>query len=149
MIRVGRRKFVSATLALAGLLAIERAGGQLLLPSATAGTSASQQADDVKELYTACHMCDQQCAEIAYVQGGVLVKLDGNPVDQKCKGRLCPKGQAGVYELYNPFRLQSPMVRTNPDKGAAVDPRWKRVTWDEALDTVANKLKEIISQYGA
>jgi thiosulfate reductase/polysulfide reductase chain A len=146
--RVGRRKFVTATLALAGLLAIDRSVGQLLLPSVAVGASTPQQADTVKQLFTACHMCDQECAIIAYVENGVLVKLDGNPIDQKCKGRLCPKGQAGVFELYNPSRLQSPMVRTNTEKGLDVDPKWKRVSWDEAYATISTKLAAILASDG-
>jgi thiosulfate reductase/polysulfide reductase chain A len=100
-------------------------------------------------IYTACHQCDQQCAEIAYVEDGVLVKLDGNPMDQKSRGRLCPKGQAGILEVYNPYRIKKPMIRTNPKKGLDEDPGWKEVSWNEALDLVAEKLNSIIEQYGA
>jgi len=39
--------------------------------------------------------------------------------------------------LYNPYRIKAPMIRTNPEKGLDVDPKWKEVTWDEALDYAA------------
>ncbi|HUK49565.1 MAG TPA: molybdopterin-dependent oxidoreductase [Terriglobales bacterium] len=100
-------------------------------------------------LYTACHQCDQQCAEIAYLKNNVLVKLDGNPDDPQCAGKLCPKGQAAIMDLYNPNRLKVPLVRTNPQKGLNVDPKWTQVSWSDAFDTIASKFKDIISQYGA
>jgi anaerobic selenocysteine-containing dehydrogenase len=48
-----------------------------------------------------------------------------------------------VMGLYNPYRVKTPLVRTNPEKGLDVDPMWKEVTWDEALDLVAERLKEV------
>jgi thiosulfate reductase/polysulfide reductase chain A len=108
-----------------------------------------QNSRSTKFVYTACHQCDQQCAVIARVEDGVLLKLDGNPVDQKSKGRLCAKGQAGILEVYNPYRIKKPMIRTNLKKGFEQDPEWKAVSWDEALDLMSARLNSIIDQYGA
>ena len=114
-----------------------------------AGKVESRSAKSRTAIYTTCHQCDQQCAEIAYTQEGILVKLDGNPVDQKSKGRLCPKGQAGILEVYNPYRIKKPMIRTNPEKAFNVDPGWREVSWEEALDLLSSKLTDIIGKYGA
>ena len=46
-------------------------------------------------------------------------------------------------QLYNPDRIKVPLKRTNPVKGRGVDPRWVPITWDEALDTVADKMLEL------
>jgi anaerobic selenocysteine-containing dehydrogenase len=45
--------------------------------------------------------------------------------------------------LYNPYRVKGPLKRTNPEKGPNVDPGWVEITWDEALNTVAEKFKKI------
>ena len=45
--------------------------------------------------------------------------------------------------LYNPYRVKAPLVRTNPEKGLDVDPRWKEVSWDEALTITAERLDAI------
>ena len=44
--------------------------------------------------------------------------------------------------VYNPHRIKAPMKRTNPEKGLEVDPGWVEITWDEALDTAAEKIRE-------
>ena len=59
------------------------------------------------------------------------------------QGTLCPKPYFLLQKLYNPNRIKSPLKRTNPQKGIGVDPKWVEITWDEALNTVAEKLKTI------
>jgi len=145
-----RRKFIAATAsALAALAALDPFKNELATAFFQPRFPRSESTEPRTAIYTTCHECDQQCAAIAYIENGVLVKLDGNPVDQKSKGRLCPKGQAGILELYNPYRLKRPMIRTNPEKGFNVDPGWKQVSWDEALDQLSGKLTNIINEYGA
>ena len=60
---------------------------------------------------------------------------------------LCSKGISTLQRLYNPNRLLYPLKRTNP-KGSK-DPGWVRITWDEAIKTIAARLTEIKSKYGA
>lgn len=74
---------------------------------------------------------------------GVVVKIEGNPDNPSGLGRLCPRGLAGIMTLYDPSRLNFPVKRTNPDKGIGVDPKWVRISWDEALDTIAERLRKI------
>ena len=50
--------------------------------------------------------------------------------------------------MYDPDRLKYPMKRTNPVKGLGIDPGWVRITWDEALETVATRFRAILDQYG-
>jgi thiosulfate reductase/polysulfide reductase chain A len=61
------------------------------------------------------------------------------------EGSLCPRGAAGIALLNDHERLQYPMVRTGP-RGSGL---WKRVSWDEALNLVADRLKSIIGKHGA
>ncbi|MGE5505542.1 MAG: molybdopterin-dependent oxidoreductase [Actinomycetota bacterium] len=58
-------------------------------------------------------------------------------------GRPCIKAYGLVQKTYNPHRVLTPMKRTNPKKGRGEDPGFVPISWDEALDTVAAKLKDI------
>jgi anaerobic selenocysteine-containing dehydrogenase len=59
------------------------------------------------------------------------------------QGTLCPKPYFLLQKLYNPLRIKTPLKRTNPNKGIGVDPKWVEISWDEALNTIAEKLKII------
>ncbi len=58
-------------------------------------------------------------------------------------GKLCPKGPLGTYILYDPDRFKGPMKRTNPKKGRDQDPGFVPISWEEALDTVAERLNTL------
>ena len=58
-------------------------------------------------------------------------------------GKVCVKAYGLVQKLYNPNRVRSPMRRSNPKKGRNEDPRFVPISWDEALDTIAAKLKDV------
>ncbi len=99
--------------------------------------------------YGVCGICGSSCALKAYVEGDYFIRdLEGNPDDLQSQGKLCAKGNAGIQYAYDPDRLKYPMKRTNPEKGIDVDPGWVRITWDEALDLIANKFNEIKETYG-
>lgn len=100
-------------------------------------------------LYTCCGICTCTCGMKAYTQEGVLMKLEGNPDCQVSRGRLCGKGQAAVEMLYDPDRLKYPLKRTNPEKGKGIDPKWQRISWEEAYDIIAKKLSSAIEKSGA
>jgi len=92
--------------------------------------------------YTTCGFCDSRCGMKAYIEDGVLMKFEGNPDDQSGGGRLCGKGQGAVQFLYDSDRLKYPMKRTNPQKGIGIDPKWQRISWDEAFDIIGSKINE-------
>jgi thiosulfate reductase/polysulfide reductase chain A len=85
----------------------------------------------------------------AYTQDGVLLKLEGNPDCQVSRGRLCGKGQSAIEMLYDPDRLKYPLKRTNPEKGRGIDPKWQRISWEEAYDIIAEKFSSAIEKSGA
>ncbi len=96
---------------------------------------------------TQCHRCQAECAVLAHRVNGVVVKLEGNPDSAVgSRGGLCPKGLAGLQVLYDPNRLKVPLKRTNPEKGIGVDPGWKEITWDEALDEIAARVKQVMDE---
>lgn len=90
-----------------------------------------------------CKMCLAGCGIRVKVEDGVVTKIEGNPTNPDNYEKLCPKGNAGLMRLYDPNRVKNPMIRTNPEKGPGVDPKWKEVSWDEALDLVGKKFKAI------
>ena len=92
---------------------------------------------------TTCSICYSYCALKAHRVNGVVVKLEGNPDCPTSNGRLCPRGLSGIMLLYDHSRVNVPLKRTNPEKGIGVDPKWKEISWDEALDTFAEKLIKV------
>jgi anaerobic selenocysteine-containing dehydrogenase len=104
--------------------------------------SSSSQKDDVW-IPSVCANCFSFCPIKVHRVDGVVVKIEGNPDDPLTQGRICARGLSGINILYDPNRLNFPMKRTNPEKGIGVDPKWERISWDEALDTIAEKLKKI------
>lgn len=92
---------------------------------------------------SACKMCLHGCGILVHVEDGVVTKIEGDPTNPDNLGKLCPKGNVGMLRLYDPRRVKAPMVRTNPEKGPGVDPGWKEISWDEAMDIVASKLRPI------
>jgi thiosulfate reductase / polysulfide reductase chain A len=109
----------------------------------------SSSAAAAQKVVTACGLCSPACGIQATVRDGVMEFLEGLPGDLSGAGKLCGKGASAAGFLYDPDRLKYPMKRTNPSKGFDVDPGWVRITWQEALDTIAARLGHYIQQYGA
>ena len=93
---------------------------------------------------TTCFLCHGGCILQAHVKDGRLVNLEGDPAGPLNLGSICEKGKAAVQYVYSPYRLKYPMKRAG-ERGTG---KWKRISWDEALDTTADKLKEIRDKYG-
>ncbi len=86
-----------------------------------------------------CQLCSTICGIVGYVKDGRLIKIEGNPNDPNSRGYLCARGHAGLNHLYHPERLLYPLKRI----GERGEGKWKRITWDEALDEIAEKLKAV------
>ncbi|MHB0869433.1 MAG: molybdopterin-dependent oxidoreductase [Chloroflexota bacterium] len=94
---------------------------------------------------TGCRMCGNKawCTARVKIRDGVVVNVEGDPSNPVSQGKLCSRGQASIFNLYNPYRVKAPMKRTNPRKGLDQDPGWVEIGWEEALTTVAERLKKI------
>ena len=92
---------------------------------------------------SSCALCYGSCSILAHRVDGVVTKIEGNPESVVAKGRLCGKGASGIMTHYDPNRLTVPLRRTNPRKGLDEDPRWKAISWEEALDEIAAWLRRI------
>jgi len=104
-----------------------------------------------KIIPTFCHGCGAakpRCAVLCHVQDGKFIRVEGNPDAFNNWGRgstsLCAKGNTGMQYVNSPDRLLYPMRRIG-EKGEG---KFQRITWDEALDTIADKLKETRDKYG-
>jgi anaerobic selenocysteine-containing dehydrogenase len=92
-----------------------------------------------------CALCKWQCPIVYEVIGGKLEKVEIDREHPK-GGSACPKGFAIPEIVYSPNRLKYPMKRTRPKWDS--DPGWIRISWDEALNTIATKLNHIKAEYG-
>ncbi len=92
-----------------------------------------------------CALCVSRCGATAVVEDGRFVALEPNPSHPTGKA-LCAKGRAAPELVYHEERLRYPMKRTRP-KGDA-DPGWERISWEEALDLTAAKLRQIAQEDG-
>ncbi len=92
-------------------------------------------------LPSVCNLCYNQCGIKVHKVNGVAVAIEGNPDNPVGAGKICAKGAAGLMQLYDPYRIRTPLKRTNPQKGIGVDPKWTEISWEEALEEVVSKLK--------
>ena len=98
-----------------------------------------------KGVWTAstCQGCTQWCAIQLFVQDGRVSRVRGNEISKSNHGYCCPRGHLIPQMTYDPDRVKVPMKRTNPLKGRGVDPKFVPISWDEALNTVADKMLEL------
>lgn len=92
-----------------------------------------------------CQGCTSWCAKQVYVVGDRAVKVRGNPHSKVCVGAACVKSHLSLQQVYDPDRIKTPLKRTNPKKGRNEDPGFVPISWDEALDTIADKIMELRS----
>jgi anaerobic selenocysteine-containing dehydrogenase len=103
------------------------------------------EAHDTRRVATFCPMCVSACGATATVVDGRFATLEPDPSHPTGRA-LCVKGKAAPEIAAHGERLLHPLRRTNP-KGAA-DPGWERITWDEALDTIAARLRALAGAHG-
>jgi formate dehydrogenase major subunit len=84
-----------------------------------------------------CHFCSGGCGLILHIKDGKLIHLDGNPDNPINEGTLCPKAASLAQVAYSPDRPKNPLYRA-PGSDKFVD-----ITWEEAYDRIAKKIKEV------
>lgn len=90
---------------------------------------------------TLCRMCDDRCGIDVHVEDGRVVDVTGNKDHIWNRGRVCVKARAAVDMVYHPDRLLKPLKRT--DEG------WREIPLSQALDEIAERLREIEGRWGA
>lgn len=157
-----RRTFLKVS----GALGAAAAAGSVVFTKKAEALSYTEKPPDAVEtasdvIYSICQMCHSRCGIRAKVKNGVLVKIDGNPYHPNTKhmderpdyatdpasdailkspGRLCPKGQAGIQTVYDPYRITQPLRRV----GARGSGKWEAIDWATAFAEIAAKINAII-----
>ncbi len=92
--------------------------------------------------------CGQRCPQRCFVKGGQVIRVEtDNTAGDACDHRqirACLRGRALRQRLYSPDRLKYPMKRV----GERGEGKFERITWDEAIKTVADNLKRTVEKYG-
>ena len=91
-----------------------------------------------------CKACHGGCSVLVTVENGMITYIEGDP-DSITRGTMCAKGLAAIQHIGHPDRLTHPLKRA----GNRGEGKWERISWDEALETITNKMKELIEKYGA
>jgi anaerobic selenocysteine-containing dehydrogenase len=88
---------------------------------------------------TTCFNCESACGLLAYIdkETDQIRKIEGNPLHPGSRGRNCAKGPATLNQLTDPDRILHPLKRV----GKRGEGKWQRVSWDEALDDIAARIR--------
>lgn len=90
-----------------------------------------------KKVPMLCRMCAQGCPLMGHVRDGRLIRIEANP--NTPYAGACGRAKAAVAALYSPNRIKTPLIRT----GERGEGKYRKASWDEALNMVAKKLKEL------
>ena len=107
-----------------------------------------------KSVRTVCPFCGVGCNLILHIHDNFIHKVT-SPFDSIVnKGNLCVKGRFGYDFIYNPDRITSPLKRKTAQKAGRRSQafnlsEWEEISWDEALDTVADRMVEIYKNKGS
>ncbi len=89
--------------------------------------------------------CPDTCGLLVEIEDGRAVRVTGDPEHPYTRGFLCPKMVHYERTVHSPRRLTTPLIRT----GARGEGSFRRISWDKAIGTIADRWREIISRHGA
>src|SRR6266850_1818597 len=91
---------------------------------------------------TICFNCEAAWRFVAHRhhETGKIQKFEGNPLHPGSRGRNCAKGPATLNQIEDPERIRYPLRRTG-ERGVG---EWERVSWDEALDDIAGRIRKAL-----
>lgn len=139
--KIKRRDFLKLSAATG--VAAAAFGGRTLNALAEAPKGAIGGEKPGKWVASTCQGCTAWCPIQVFVQDGRATKVRGNEFSKANNGYCCVRGHQIIHQLYDPDRIKTPMMRTNPQKGRGIDPKFVPITWDEALNTIADKIMEL------
>src|ERR1700680_5182288 len=93
------------------------------------------------------HDCPDACSVLVTIEDGRATRIEGNPEHPVTRGFLCAKVAKYLDRVYSPDRLLFPMKRIAA-KGSAGPEAFERISWDEALDVIAARLKAAAAEFG-
>lgn len=136
--KLSRRGFLKLSAA-TGVAAATVQGAKPVLNALTQ-TDGVPGAEEGQWKSTTCQGCTTWCPVQVKVVNGRAVKVRGNPNSLANRGNVCPRAHLSLQQVYDPDRIKTPMKRTNPKKGRHEDPNFVPITWEEAIDIIADKL---------
>lgn len=89
--------------------------------------------------------CPDMCGLLVHKKDGKITKVTGNPEHPVTQGAICNKVRNMTARIYDPKRLTYPMKRVD----AKGEGKFERITWEEAIGTIAEKWKKLIAEHGA
>lgn len=92
-----------------------------------------------------CGMCEKLCGVLVHVNGDKIEKIEANREHPLSRGHICQRNRMAMKWLQHPEQLLYPLKRV----GERGEGKWQRVTWDDALGEIGEKLKEIRERHGA
>jgi anaerobic selenocysteine-containing dehydrogenase len=98
-----------------------------------------------QQVHTFCPLCVSRCGAVATVENGAFLALGPDP-DHPTGSALCVKGKAAPELVNSPGRLLHPQRRTRPKDDP--DPGWVPISWEEALDETADRLRRVAAEHG-
>jgi len=137
---VDRREFIKRTLKAAAIL------GYYPVLSFAATDKLSPKEKGAEKYISGCMWCQNGCSMIIHIKDGKAVHLTGNPDDPVTKGKLCIKPFGSLELLNSSHRLTHPLKRTS---SRGKNAKFAKISWEEALDEIAEKLKYIKQRYGS
>jgi anaerobic selenocysteine-containing dehydrogenase/DNA-binding NarL/FixJ family response regulator len=144
--KIGRRSFLKGTAAAATVAGVAVASpGNTVMKALAAGESASATNVEEQIFAGACRgNCSGGCFLNIHVRDNKVVRTSMRELPNPEYNRICSKGLTHLQRIYHPERLKYPMKRA----GKRGEGKWERISWDEAITTIADKYKEYVSQYG-
>ena len=103
------------------------------------------QSGEQQIIRTNCRSCHGGCGVLVHLKGGYITKIEGDPDFPTNHGAMCSKGLATLQLVYHPDRIKYPLKRV----GNRGEGKWRRISWDEALDTIVDKLEQVKRDYGS
>ena len=95
--------------------------------------------------HRACHLCEAICGVLIETDGTEIISIKGDKDDPLSRGHICPKAVALRDIHQDPDRLRHPVKRITTDAGETT---WEKISWEEALDTTARRLMDIVQRDG-
>lgn len=142
-----RREFLKDTAVLSAAAGLDVRSGSKVLHALTESLTLGplEQAERVVTALCAGAGCHQRCGLKVHVKDGAVVKLEAADFPDPSVTHACVKGLITGRWLHHPDRLKYPLRRVG-ERGSG---EWERISWDEALDTIASKIQEARAEYGS
>lgn len=140
--KLTRRSLVKSAVAIGAAAALGGSAiSRMLTDADKAWADSPTERTMVKSL---CHGCIAACPCRVYLENGVVVKIEGDPDAPISKGSFCLKGLNQMHTVYSPRRILHPLKLV----GGRGSNEWEQISWDDAIELAATKIKTSIDKYG-